>query len=379
MIKTSVLKLFSIYNLLLLSKFDASISPSPLGITDLAHESAEGITNAHDAGAVGATIEVAGERSPHSQLRPCHRSLAGCFPGFLREPTTSAGTRAGIRGGETAEVTRGAETLARPRAWSFSIASQFRRVQSKVLFAFFPRTRENWNLVHATYEEILASAIRSKSGWGDDGALAANLADLRTARRQSTTGLGLNSDVIKYILKIEIPNLHQGLVKSLDNVLKNLLQDGGGRGGASANVGSKRLSMWTIASTNEARDGSEVRFRSQPSQSGLPIAQDSQCGGGGGKASRLDKARELFTSLNLHLYLVLSQQLSSSAFNTGGGCEEFSSSVIFHSPTPIMPSLQPTPQRPIRERRPVLTPGMQWINLPIQPTQEKIKHRLARY
>ncbi|EGF96983.1 uncharacterized protein MELLADRAFT_70300 [Melampsora larici-populina 98AG31] len=240
MIKTEILQLFSIYTLLLFSKFHATISLSPVGIIDVAHESATGITDAHDAGAVKSTIELAGERVPHSQPQPCRRSMAGCFPGFLRSSTTSARTsQAGIRGGETAEGTRAGETFAKPRSWTFSIASKFRRVRSKLLFGFYPATRDNWNLVHASYEEILASAIRSKSGWGDDGNFAANLADLRTARRQSTATLGLHPYVRQYILKIEIPNLHQDLVKSLDKVLKNLLRDGGGRGEAGSDMGSK--------------------------------------------------------------------------------------------------------------------------------------------
>lgn len=240
MIRTGVLKLYSIYSLLLLSQFHATISLSPTGLVGLAHESATGLADSHDVGAVKSTIELAGQRMPHSQPLPCRRNLGGCLGGIFRSSTTSARTsQAGIRGSETAEGTRAAETLARPRSWTISFASKFRRIQSKLLFGFFPKARENWNLAHASYEEILASAIRSKSGWGDDGTLAANLADLKTARRQSTESLGLNSDVRRFIFKTEIPKLHQDLVTSLDKVLKNLLQDGAGRGGARSDMESK--------------------------------------------------------------------------------------------------------------------------------------------
>ncbi|EGG05366.1 uncharacterized protein MELLADRAFT_107631 [Melampsora larici-populina 98AG31] len=230
MIKTEVLKLLSIYNLLLFSKFHSSISPSLTGVIDFAHESATGITDSHDAGAVKSTIELTSERIPHSQPQPCRRNLGGCFGGLFRGSGTTARTsQAGIRGGETAEGSRATDTIARTKSWTFKISSNFRRVQSKLLFSFFPKTRENWNLVHASYEEILASAIRSRSGWGDEGSLAASLADLRTARRLSTEGLGFNPYVRQYISKTEIPKLHQDLVKSLDTVFESLLRDQGGR------------------------------------------------------------------------------------------------------------------------------------------------------
>ncbi|KAH9818752.1 hypothetical protein DFH28DRAFT_959088 [Melampsora americana] len=242
MIKTEGLKLFSIYYLLLLSQFHTSISPPPIGFIDAAHESATGITDAHDAGAIKSTIELTGERLPHSQpqAQPCRRDLGGCLAGLFRgSGTTERTSQAGIRAGESAEGTRATETFRRPSSWTFSIVSKFRQLQSKVLFGFYPKTRETWNLVHASYEEILASALRSKSGWGDDGTLAANLADLRTARRQSTGRLGLNPVVRQYILKTEIPKLHQDLVNSLDKVFKSLLQDTGVRPEAAYNLPSK--------------------------------------------------------------------------------------------------------------------------------------------
>lgn len=217
---TNVRLHFLIYSFIWLLSLHTIIAPSLAGILDVAHDSSSGISEIRDTGAVKSTMELSHERLPHSQ--PCRRNLFGCVSPLGRG-SPIAGTSATARVGESADGLKGTRIFAQPKSWTTSIVLKMRRLEGKILFGFFPKLRDNWSLAHANYEEVLAEVMRSEK-WGEDGAVARTLADMRTARQRSTTILGLNLEVRQHISKTRLPKLYQDLGAALDQALVDITE-----------------------------------------------------------------------------------------------------------------------------------------------------------
>ncbi|EGG01274.1 uncharacterized protein MELLADRAFT_79041 [Melampsora larici-populina 98AG31] len=221
MTTTNVLLHFMMYSLMWLLSSRTIIAPSPAGILDLVHDSSSGIAETHDAGAVKSTIEISGERLPHSQ--PCRRNLEGCGS-FLDRKSPIARTSASSGAGQSLKPNEYSvlRTLEPSKSWKVSIVLKMRRIEGKLLFGFFPKLRDNWNIAHANYEEVLAEVMRSQN-WGDGGVVATTLADMKTARQRSTSIIGLSPEVRRHISKTALPKLYQNLGSALDQILDHLI------------------------------------------------------------------------------------------------------------------------------------------------------------